>query len=223
MHAIVEESVSESRRSVPVPAVTIVGLEVVDVDFATLELVVENDVHDTADGAGAVRCRSATRHRVDALHQHLRDEVQIETITLVSLYRATGIDQGQSAAAEKRVQAAQIGNIGAGKERGVSRIGGSEVRDVGRRHRHGRADVHDTQVIHRRAVDHGGGRRGGEIRCALDASARNGDLFQLRSNGSAACCGSLTLCLRRDHDAGDEGGGPQNRGHCRANPVALIE
>ena len=83
------------------------------------------------DGARAVGGGGAARHDVDAVDQDRRDEVQVDAVALVRRHEAPAVHQVQRAAAEERIQAAQVGDRGAGEEVRVAGRGRRVVREVG--------------------------------------------------------------------------------------------
>ena len=183
--AAVEEILTGREPEAAVVAVAVAGRAVVALELEAREVLVEHDVDDARDGVGAVRRRSTARHRLHAVDDHRRNEVQIDAAALVRRYVTHRIDERQRARAEVRVQAAQVRHRGADEERAAAGRGRLKSRDVGGVLNQRFADADKPEIAQIFAVDRRRRRRRGVV-AAADATAGDRQLFDgflLRERG----------------------------------------
>ena len=175
----IAELVTEGDAHVVVAAVVAAGLTRLGVDLGALELGVEQEVDHTGHGVCAVAGRCTASDGLDALEQHVREDVDVDGAEAVARHDAATIQQHQRAvdtgAAQVDVRATRVLATEHALRRGVAK----ELRQLRQRFTE-RAGCHFLERIdiHRRD------RRGREHARRLH-DTRTGDLhFFEHSTGS---------------------------------------
>ncbi len=133
---------------------------------------------------------------------------EVDAVALVGRHEAAAVDQRERAAAEERVQAAQVRDGGTGEEVRVAGRVRRVVRQVGRQLRDDVADVHEAEILDVLLVDHRGRVGRIEVGRAADARAGHGHFIE-RGKRGAGLGGGLVL---GESDAGQAQQG--NGGEC---------
>ena len=154
------------------------GVGKADVDRGAFEVVLENEVDDTADGVGAVHGRRTARNDLDALDRRRGNRVGVDDHGGVDRHGATTVDQHEVTV---RAEAAQTDRRYADRVRGrLLHVRRRELRDGGRELRQAvqdRLDADRGRLIEHLLIDR-------QDRCirrevlAADARARDGHLIE---------------------------------------------
>ena len=153
---------------------TVVGLR-----FESIQFFVEDDIDHAGDGVGPVNGGRATRDHFSSCHQHRGDQRDVDAAAGGRRHDALGIDHGQRARAEERVQTAQIRELCAHVEITQADVIGGEEIGVLRQFAQYLADVGQGEIFNVLGVQHGNWIRRGEGR-ARDTRTGDDDLVESR-------------------------------------------
>ncbi len=211
--AVVRAVHAQEHAAAGVAGIALVGLTALDVHIHALEVLLQDEVHDTGDGVGTVHRRSTTGDRLDTLDGGQRDGVQINHETCVARLPALAIDQHQVAVV------AQAAQVDGGRARRLRRSRLHLAGELGGRwHELGllvqdRLDVGRGSIVQRIRTDRRDRARGFEVARARNTRTGDGDfgkcLFTGRRGRRALIGGGRRVCREsrlRQRGTADRGG-----------------